>query len=708
MKNIKLTILIATILIIGASATILATNYAYDGEVSRDVKRDRIMAIAEDYFTLYYYIGSDNIDDWNCPGSTCPDPTIGWITGMKYCWGGEDTTKQYLLRLTEGDVAGNKDTSGGSSYDSCSAGADCSGFVSNAWTSPRRATASFHLISDNIDWDDLRMGDALNNAGSHIRLFDYFTDDTHTAMIYESTGYQWRMQHRSLARNDDYQPIRYNDPGDYKVCDYPEPTITYIKKIDLEMISIRWDGQADQGFRLYQSTDGASWTMIRDYDELTPMLRTCDVSGILPDTTCYFKMTSYNTGDTETDDSDVAAFRYDVFENDARAILVDGADRYRDPSTGHGENHTFMTLVGKALGSRGIGFDYCSNEAVVDQQIDLEDYEAAVWIVADDSTFDESFSWAEQMHITDFLKAGGALFASGAEIGWDLDWKADSSTYKNGSPNDELFYNNYLRADYVDDDADTYHASGVSSTIFDGLDFYFDNGAHGTYDVEYPDMINSTSGATVGMTYQGGSGGNACVYDSSPSSGTVCYMGFPFETIYPESARNSVMGAVMDYFDCTLAAPTMKSVRRTASDTVTITWEGYGSEGFRLSQKIGSGSWSQIQSESTLGSGARSTTVSGLSSLTRYAFKLKAVNTSGAGSDSDVMVCELPVDNYGSTILIVDGYDRWNDQEGVSHTLLENFSDSLANYRFDSCVNEAVADGTISLGDYDIVMWMCG
>ena len=196
-----------------------ATNYAYDGHVDHDVNRDRIMAIAEDHNTLVWYSSADSIAHDTVSGATFPAVfrTIGWKIGLKYCWAGEDTSAQYLIRVHEdGDCAGNSWTSSGSSNDTYCAGTDCSGFVSNAWTSPRYSTSGFPSISDDIGWDDLRMGDALNYAGHHIRLFDYLTSNTHTSMLYEQTsgsGLIWQMVHRSLPRDNDYQPIRYNDPG---------------------------------------------------------------------------------------------------------------------------------------------------------------------------------------------------------------------------------------------------------------------------------------------------------------------------------------------------------------------------------------------------------------------------------------------------------------------------------------------------------------
>ena len=411
-------------------------------------------------------------------------------------------------------------------------------------------------------------------------------------------------------------------------------------------------------------------------------------------------MTSENTGG-ETADSDVVAYRLDG-QSEHRVLLVDGSDRYREQ---HSVNHAFLVRVGAALGAQGVGFDFCSNEAVVDHQIDLTDYEAVVWGLSEESTFDETFSWAEQTHVRRYLDSGGRLFVSGSEIGWDLDYRANYTYYENGNTTDAPFYNNYLHADYDDDDADTYHVQGAAGTLFAGLDFYFDDGSHGTYDVEYPDMLLPTGGATVGMSYVGG---NACVYVTSVS-GSVVNLGLPFEAIYPEAARSAVMQQSLEYFDLSVEAPTLKALTRTGSSEATIAWDGHAGVGFQLLQKTNDGSWATIQDEGTLSGEMRSATVGGLSAGLRYAFKVRAVNSGGAGADSDVLVCRWGADNR--TVLLVDGYDRWNYQSGgVNHAFLENFADALSAHGvgYDSCSNESIGEGLVGLGDYDVVMWMCG
>ena len=51
---------------------------------------------------------------------------------------------------------------------------------------------------------------------------------------------------------------------------------------------------------------------------------------------------------------------------------------------------------------------------------DLARYPKVVWCLGEESTADETFTYDEQQRLAAFLANGGALLASGAEIGWDL------------------------------------------------------------------------------------------------------------------------------------------------------------------------------------------------------------------------------------------------------------------------------------------------
>jgi len=128
--------------------------------------------------------------------------------------------------------------------------------------------------------------------------------------------------------------------------------------------------------------------------------------------------------------------------------------------------------------------------------------------------------------------------ASGAEIGWDLDYM--------GSSSDRTFYNNYLKADYAADDAGVYAVSGLTGTAFEGLSgIIFDDGTSGPYNVEYPDAINPFGGGIENLTYDG-TGYKAGVQYSGTFK--VVNLGFPFEAVNPTSSRDTLMARAMNFF----------------------------------------------------------------------------------------------------------------------------------------------------------------
>jgi hypothetical protein len=172
-----------------------------------------------------------------------------------------------------------------------------------------------------------------------------------------------------------------------------------------------------------------------------------------------------------------------------------------------------------------------------------------IWICGEEGNTDESFNPTEQQRVSTFLENGGKFFVSGSEIGYDL--------VEQGTPADQLFYQEYLKADYILDDVNSYTMSGVSQTIFrDLLNISFDDGNHGSYDVDYPDGFNPIGGSVQCMTYNGhpaSLGGAGIEYEGNFGQGSVSgklvYLGVGFETIYPENNRDSVMSRIIEFFD---------------------------------------------------------------------------------------------------------------------------------------------------------------
>jgi hypothetical protein len=194
----------------------------------------------------------------------------------------------------------------------------------------------------------------------------------------------------------------------------------------------------------------------------------------------------------------------------------------------------------EALRPLSVAFDSTSNEALLGGGSTISTYQAVFWALGQESTADETLSDAEQQLIAAFLVAGGDLFISGSELGWDLD--------SNGSSSDQAFFRDHMKADYVQDDAGVYEAIGAAGSVFSAItSIRFDDGTHGYYDVSYPDGIIPRTGAQACASYTGPPL-DGCVMSTTGSS-KVVYFGFPFETIYEASTRASVMSAAVGFLD---------------------------------------------------------------------------------------------------------------------------------------------------------------
>ncbi|MFB3896177.1 MAG: PKD domain-containing protein [bacterium] len=135
----------------------------------------------------------------------------GYYVGIPYNWGGYESVARALYKLSTGAVAGDnkifEDTH------SNFAGVDCSGFVSTCWRAGRYTTSTIPNIATTINWSDLVRGDVTNKAGSHVRLFDYYTTGTNQIVFYESTAgvIPCRVVHRVLSKDTAYIPRRYKN-----------------------------------------------------------------------------------------------------------------------------------------------------------------------------------------------------------------------------------------------------------------------------------------------------------------------------------------------------------------------------------------------------------------------------------------------------------------------------------------------------------------
>jgi hypothetical protein len=116
---------------------------------------------------------------WKRPGLFKPSDIGRVMAGMPYKWGGFDSVESYKKHVSAPEkwLAGNVCTCRDLAYNQCifpeAAGVDCSGFVSRAWRlSSHLGTSDLLTVSDRLSsLAELEPGDALDEPGSHVRLF---------------------------------------------------------------------------------------------------------------------------------------------------------------------------------------------------------------------------------------------------------------------------------------------------------------------------------------------------------------------------------------------------------------------------------------------------------------------------------------------------------------------------------------------------------
>ncbi len=292
---------------------------------------------------------------------------------------------------------------------------------------------------------------------------------------------------------------------------------------------------------VYSGKDGVTFTDTTIISTSNPV-----IAGLQTDSLYYFRIKASNIAGTSAVSEVLAGI---PSSSSAKILIVNGFDRGTA-----GNTYNFIRQHASAMKANGYGFASATNDAIIDGIFSLNDYSAADYILADESTVDETFSTAEQTKVKTFLQNGGKLFVSGCELAWDLDSK--------GAVGDKDFINNYLKMKYIADAPNnikqtTYQAEVLGGNVFSGIpNLAFDNGTHGSIDVQWPDVIKANAGGqsfakytaldtavgVSGIYYEG-------MFPSGTTTGKLVAMGFPFETIYTKSVRDQLMGKILSFFN---------------------------------------------------------------------------------------------------------------------------------------------------------------
>ncbi len=325
-----------------------------------------------------------------------------------------------------------------------------------------------------------------------------------------------------------------NTPTDFRVLANTDSTLRLRFEIPARATS----------FKICMSRDGEHFP-----DTASVVSNNVVVTGLSPDSAYFFKVAAVNSTGSSAFSEVLGGIPGD--SANVKILVVNGFDRI-------GSTHNTFDLVKKyrvPFTTLGKKFASASNEAVFHGKVSLQDYDAVFWILMDESTADDTFNPIEESLVEKFLDAGGHFFVSGSEIGWDLGRSSSSS-------NDVYFYQNYLKADYINDapegDKGAYYSvEPISTGIFAGIStFNFDNGTHGTIDVDWPDAIKAINGAQSDLKFVNVSTTKGVAgisfhghFPKGTLPGRMIYFSFPYEAVYPDSKRTEIMTKVFEFFD---------------------------------------------------------------------------------------------------------------------------------------------------------------
>jgi len=217
---------------------------------------------------------------------------------------------------------------------------------------------------------------------------------------------------------------------------------------------------------------------------------------------------------------------YSAITPDTQVLLVDddGGEAFES------------TYYAPALGSTGRSHAIWDRTAAALTADLLANFEVVVWNVGFAfPTLDPT----DRAAIGAYLDAGGALFVSGQDVGWDL---ARPSVGE-----DPVFYHNYLHANYVLDDTNDYTLDGVAGDpISNGMSLVI-SGGDGANNQEFPDAISAYDATAhvifnYSATYKGAVAADTGIY-------RVVYLGFGFEAISTPANRALLMQRAIDWLD---------------------------------------------------------------------------------------------------------------------------------------------------------------
>ena len=332
-----------------------------------------------------------------------------------------------------------------------------------------------------------------------------------------------------------YTPFEITDED---IVPPAQPTLLSVLNDSTKRVTVSWRPNTEpdlRGYRLYTKVEGAqSWQLQKNEDVLTSAMTHYSFDNISGTTPVYFKLTAVDSAafPNESVESDTYGLRPNV--QGKKVLIVDAFDRTSGSYTL--PYHDFAAVAGRSV--TAARYETCHNSAVTNGIVHLSDYDAVVWLFGDESSTDETFGAAEQTKAIAYIQSGGKIFATGSEIGYDLDQDSGPTQA------DRDFLHTYFGASFAGDASNSYTINGTASGILNGISFAYGDTAQGSpYVEDWPDYFEPIDGTGVTVA----SYANTLVAAVATSSTVL--LGIPFETILTKAARDAVMNRILDSFD---------------------------------------------------------------------------------------------------------------------------------------------------------------
>lgn len=215
----------------------------------------------------------------------------------------------------------------------------------------------------------------------------------------------------------------------------------------------------------------------------------------------------------------------------AQLLVVDAFEREDAWVQGIDNQRNTAHVQARALAGVPHAFDGATEAAWADGSVTLAGYEGLVLALGRESTEHEVLTPALRNDVAAFVMGGGAVFASGSEIGWTLDGRGDAQT--------RSFLDAVFGVALASDSA-----AGTSLAPSPGgwlagvaTPLALDDGTAGGIPIASSDAFTPQAGATAELTY--GAGAEA----AAVRKGKSLVLGVALDSLVGEQARAAVLGA---------------------------------------------------------------------------------------------------------------------------------------------------------------------